>query len=163
MAESKDPIEDYSGHIENRVLGDVNRAFTMIRIEGPEDLTQKATLVMAALSELTRRVARRQRAAHAWYSLKQAAEGSGAIAAALGEFGAGSSPDESRVNAAWQVIADSGALRPFLVTTLRRDLRVGGPQPVIKSFHFLEARQEVRDSLAAFISAVRAHLDEVST
>lgn len=140
MYESKDSIEDYLGHIQKRVLGDASRSFTMIRLEGPEELAQKARRVMVALHELTRRVAGRQRAAHAWHCLKQAAERSDVVSTALGELCDASGPDDPRVDAAWQTIAATGALRPFLVHALRRDLRVGGPKPVIKSFRMLEAR-----------------------
>ncbi|MFJ9760062.1 hypothetical protein [Streptomyces sp. NPDC101149] len=144
MYESKDPIEDYLSPIEKRVLGNVSRTFTVIRIEGPEELAQKAKVVRLALGDLTMRVARRQRAS-----------------AALGELCEASGPDDPRVNAAWQAIADTGVLTPLL-GTLRTHLRVGGPRPVIKPFGMLDAREDVRNLLTAFIEAVRTHLDETT-
>ncbi|AWI30403.1 hypothetical protein [Streptomyces tirandamycinicus] len=160
MFESRDPIEEYLDPIMKRVLGDVSRACTVIRLEGPEELAQKATTVMHALHALARRGARRQRTAHAWHALKQAAESSDAISAAIGELCEASGPDDPRVSAAWQTIADAGIVTPRLVSPLRGGLRIGGPQPAIKPVGMLEARDQVMKTLKVFIDAVRAHLDE---
>ncbi|MGW3917728.1 hypothetical protein ACWEBX_40685, partial [Streptomyces sp. NPDC005070] len=161
MFDSKDPIEDYLGLIVKRVLGDASRAFTMIRLEGPEELAQKAGQVMSALHELLRRVARKQRAAHAWDCLKQAAQDGNRVSVAIGNLREASEPDDPRVGAAWQAITDTGVLRPPLVSALRQDLRLR-PVPGIKSVGMLEARERVQHALAAFISAVRVHLDETT-
>lgn len=80
------------------------------------------------------------------------------ITAALGEA---SGPADPRVNAAWQAIADTGALTPLL-GMLRTHLRVGGLRLAIKPVGMLEAREDVRNSLTAFTDAVRAHLDETT-
>lgn len=161
MYASKDPIENYLDDIEKRVLGDVSRAFTVIRIEGPEELAQKAKRVMEALSELTMRGARRQRTAHLWHRLTQAAEGSEVISAALRELSEASGPDDPRVDAAWQTIDGTGVLAPG-VGYLRKGLHIGGPRPGIKPTGMLEARERVRKTLPAFIDAVRAHLNETT-
>ncbi|MFD5403779.1 hypothetical protein [Streptomyces griseorubiginosus] len=160
MYESKEPIEIYSADIEKRVLGDTSRAFTVMRIEGPAELAQKAKKVMLALSELTLRGARRQRTAHAWHHLKQSAETSDVISAALGELTEVSGPDDPRVRAAWRAVAGTGVLAPGMEHTLRTHLRVGSHPLLIKSTGMLDAREEVRETLAAFIDAVRRHLDE---
>ncbi|MGV9248028.1 hypothetical protein [Streptomyces sp. NPDC003710] len=159
LYESDDPVEDYLMHAEHRVPLDVSRSLAVIRIEGPDAIAERAQGVGAAMSNLTVRALRMNRARYARSVLRHAADtGNEIIAAAFTQLGDPAGTDEQRTEA-WQVVEGTGLLTPHQLGTLRQQWR-HHPTPGLKPVGIVEASAAIKTTLDAFIEAVRAHLDE---
>ncbi|MGW2725388.1 hypothetical protein [Streptomyces sp. NPDC001492] len=159
LAESDDPVEDYLIHAEQRVPLDVSRSLAVIRIEGPDVLTERAQTVNAAMANLTVRALRMNRLRHAQSALRHAADtGNEIIAAALAQLTEPAGTDEQRAEA-WRAVEGTGLLTPRQLGTLRQHWQhhpAGGFTPG----GIPDASAAIKTTLDAFIEAVRTHLDE---
>ncbi|MET7816268.1 hypothetical protein ABZT26_36205 [Streptomyces sp. NPDC005395] len=158
------PVESRQEEMNRRVLGDAKRAFAVIRLEGPEDIAQKAETALNDLIQLSFRTGRQQRAAYSLATVIETTGYNSTVSAAFDELTRASDAEEdrARVREAWDTIAGEDIpLTEAALIMLKSDVRIGasGDRPVAKQFGFAGARVTVRHALTAFIHATREHLD----
>ncbi|MDG9712640.1 hypothetical protein [Streptomyces sp. DH10] len=159
LYESDDPVEDTLMHAEHRVPLDVSRPLAVIRIEGPDNLVERAQDVDAAMANLTVRALRMNRVRYARSVLQHAAgTGNEGIAAALAQLTEPAGTDEQRTEA-WQTVEDAGLLTRHQLGTLRQHWQPHAT-PHLKPVGIVETSAAIKPTLDAFIAAVRMHLDE---
>ena len=138
-------------------------ALAVVRLEGPEQLARCAKDAARAVRAFTDKSERIGLGRHAWYSLQHAAdEGNEAARAVLALLNEASSPSET--DTAWAALAETDTINRQQIVALRELFQMPTDRP--RPWHVAHSdtpNGEARAAIDAFIVAVRAHLDELST